>query len=330
MSVVRAVMCCIVLISTSCAEPPRPPLEVPVVAELVEADAEETSPPVEPALPAPSEVETVSVRAMLARIERQRWRAPEDPAELEEATVRALLAVCIGEEGWANPLGCKAIWTAARTTRGCVDAHGYQRACRHPSATRRRESMLSSLRRMSPRHTGARPTRGRRDAWTSTLTPDCEQPSGWPELARDGSPYAEWVSYEPLCEALVVEVRRIVAGEDELEACPPRSRPLAWGCDPFRRLAIREVLGRERPLRGCNDRWIAERRRLHRLDCGETENAYYCREGTPGCGSVPVSERELLERTGIEWSPSESLPTVEEALEALASRQSGTLVSSVP
>jgi len=227
------------------------------------------------------------------RLREGRLPVPTDRDELRARTIEALLRVAISEEGWANEIGMKAIWQVARATRGCLDENNVHVSCRDPRSTRRRAPPLAGLWRNSPRATGNLPPVGRRGAWVRSITVDCEQPTEWPKRTRRGSPYAQWVSYQGHCEDLVRAAEAIVDGKDHIQACPSGSRPIAWGCDPERRRAIREVLGRNRPVNGCNDSPIARRRQLQRLDCGETENAYWCRPGTPHCGTLPASERAL-------------------------------------
>lgn len=226
------------------------------------------------------------------------WRIPSDPAELLARSTTELLRVCISEEGWANEVGCKAVWQTAHQIRPCIAEDGeHAVSCRDPRATNRRAPTLTGLWRFSPHVTGFRSMTTRRQRWTGTIERDCSQPSGWPTATANGTPYALWSNYEDLCIELEAHVSRIVRGTDEIHACPPRSKPIAWGCDPTRRAAQREVLGQSRPVRGCNDTPIARRRNLQRLNCGETENAYWCRPGTPHCNTLPRSERTYLQRT---------------------------------
>lgn len=286
--------------------------EVEIVEEAVFEEPEDAG--VEDA---EEEPEGISVREMMAQIranqERTRptsWYVPSDPDELRTASMLALLRVCVSEEGWADPdpnteevgLGCKALWQTARHARGCMLDENTAVSCRDPRLERPAQisPTLVGLYRHSRFATGTVEPRTFRQRWVSTLTLDCEQPSGWPERTRDGSDdYADWISYRPHCGALVEAIGDIVDGTDNLRACPRNSRPIAWGCDPNRRRAIREVLGVSRPANGCNDTWLAQRRQLERLDCGETENAYYCRPGTPHCGTVPESEQILAERENL-------------------------------
>jgi hypothetical protein len=57
-------------------------------------------------------------------------------------------------------------------------------------------------------------------------------------------------------------------------------------------------------LRGCNDTPNVIGR-LERLDCGETMDAFWCRPGTPHCGTLPESERILLAREAAEAETAE-------------------------
>ena len=247
-------------------------------------------------------VATISVREMRRTIHRReairrsRWRIPTDPNELRTVTIRTLVRVAASEEGWANEIGMKALWQTTFYARGCLTEDNRGVGCRERDATRRRAPRVHGLWRHSPFASGVLPPRTQRQRWVSTITLDCEQPAGWPRLTRRGTPYAQWVSYEPLCVELVATATSIVDGTDHIQACPAGSRPISWGCDPFRRRAIMEVLGRERALGGCNDTPIAIRRQLQRLNCGETENAYWARPGTPFAGTLPRSEMVLRER----------------------------------
>jgi hypothetical protein len=286
------------------------PAQVIEVEEVVEEDA--GLPPLEEPETETVAVATVSVARMRATIARERnnsrrgvhesWVIPESAEDRRTQTMEALLRMTVSEEGWANHIGISALWQVAITTRGCMAEGDFAVPCSDPRSTRRRAHPLTSLWRHSPRATGRLPSRSRRGLWVSTLTLDCEQPSGWPSLTRRGTPYASWANYDDHCESLVEEIARVVDGESEVRACPPNSRPITWGCDPFRRRAICEVLGRhcnadgEANIAGCNDTPIAHRRNLERLDCGETSNAFWCRPGTPHCGTLPASERELLRR----------------------------------
>lgn len=278
-----------------------------VITEIVEAPQPEPD-------AGPPPVATIQVSDMLrqmdntaAQRERQRptmWEIPTDPDELRRVTMEALLRVGVSEEGWANPGGIKAIWQTTSPARGCMLNETTAMGCRDPRLPEQpdRGPPVVGLYRHSRYATGTVPPNTQRQRWTSTLTLDCEQPSGWPTHASDGSDYAEWRSYRDLCEALVVAIGEIVDGTDNIQACPPDSRPIAWGCDPTRRRAQREILGLRRSTHGCNDTPIAMRRRLVRLDCGETENAYYTRPGYPHAGTLPASERRLhaLEAQNLE------------------------------
>lgn len=283
-----------------CAQPvvEEPSNPEPIAEPLVVVEEEDAG--VEEDLPEPTEtvpVAALSVAKMMNRmrrreaVRRSRWLVPTDREELRQETLLALVRVAISEEGWANPTGMKALWQTTRSARGCLTEDNYAVSCRHSQATRRRAPPVHGLWRHSPYATGRLPSASRRQRWVSTVTLDCEQPSGWPP-----PPYAEWRSYQRHCERLVEVAESIVDEEDDIQACPAGSRPIAWGCDPVRRQAIREVLGRDRAVAGCNDTPIARRRQLQRLDCGETENAFWCRPGTPHCDTLPESEIVLQQR----------------------------------
>lgn len=284
------------LMLCSCTDP---------ILDVEQQQEQEPEPILEVQVEDASEAEVVepvtlaSISAVLAASPRRgedSWVVPRDPRALRLKTMEALLRVTTSEEGWANHIGISAIYAVMTETRRCLSVGNFDVSCRDSRSSRRRAPELSSLWRHSPRATGQYESRTRRQRWTSTMTLDCGEPSGWPP-----PPYAQWVNYRPLCEALVEEIAEVVDGE-AARACPEGSRPITWGCDPFRRRAICEVLGRHcnaegvAITRGCNDTPIAHRRGLERLDCGETANAYWCRPGTPHCGTLPESERVLHDR----------------------------------
>ena len=303
-------------------------LVVEVVEEEVESNEDDAT--------LPAAIATISVREMRSRIHRReairqaRWVIPTDPQELRTLTIRTLVRVTASEEGWANFVGMKALWQSTYSARGCLTEDNRGTSCRADDATRRRAPRVHGLWRHSPFASGQFEPRTRRQRWVSTITLDCEQPEGWPRLTRRGTPYAQWVSYEDHCEALVAEAERIVDGTDSIVACPPTSRPIAWGCDPFRRQAVRDVLGRERALGGCNDTPIAVRRQLQRLDCGETENAYWCRPGTPFCGTIPRSEMVLRERLRQEEDESDEEHGLRGGEDAVQDAQEGVQRGGTP
>ena len=243
--------------------------------------------------------ETVSASLVYNSLRRQRTeaeelvRVPQDAEELRQRSIQTLLRVCISEEGWANPGGCRAIWQTAQRTHRCLTEDNIAVSCRSEEAAHphRRAPTLAGLWHLSPRASGVRVANRSRQQWTAGIQTTCEEPENWPQRTRSGQPYALWRNYRAHCERLVQDITRIVDGVSEQRACPPRSQPIAWGCDPERRAAITEVLGLPRPARGCNDSPIAHRRGLHRLNCGETENAFWCRPGTPHCNTLPRSER---------------------------------------
>lgn len=268
-------------------------LGLDVVVDDVEELQPEEAPQEEPEVlrPAPEVVGVAAIRRDRPEERPTEFLLPSEE-DLEERSVEALLRVCVNEEGWSSGLGCKAIWQVARQVRACVSRDGTHAVrCRSVGSTGVAAPPITGLWQISPRASGVRASRSRRTIWTSHLTTSCEEPHGWP--TTEG--HAPWTSYRRRCASMVRVIRQIVRGRGP-EACPRSSRPIAWGCDPTRREAQREVLGIPRPQMSCNDTGIARRRGLQRLNCGETNNAFWCRPGTPHCNTIPPSERILRQR----------------------------------
>jgi len=205
------------------------------------------------------------------------WDLPPDPKtshELRDATALALARVCVNEEGWDSPDGCAAIWNVAlnvRSSRCAEVSRGFPvTLCRKdgrpfPAASKvpgSRETALSALRRLSRRTTGMVPPTTQRLAWTSTLQDSSQPPTNWRECGSlpAGAPcYGTWRRYAGPWRRVREHARNLVASGRRAPQCGSegRRRVIAWG--------------------GEMDHWLAVRRGLVELDCGETRNRFYSR-----------------------------------------------------
>lgn len=204
---------------------------------------------------------------------RETWTPqPDATDDLELAFAR----VCVSEEGWWQPTGWAALWQVVGNVRA---SHCDNGRLHHQPMKRRisqcevdgevvdvdpdgsveggRETLLSALRRLAPHATGwAAPVRSRQ-RWTSTLGPNADAPSGWVECVAEGRPrgcHGQWAAFADRWDAARAEARRVMARS----ASPCPAPVIAWG--------------------GNMDIWIAEKRDLASVECGDVRNHYFARE----------------------------------------------------
>lgn len=207
------------------------------------------------------------------------WNVPQ--AESDDALLTAFVRVCISEAD-GNPQDCVGIWQVLQNIRRRSCARGFVRRiteCEDGGG----ETMLSALRRAQP-HILEAPgyrLRNQRAGWIRNLTPDCEMPKGWTRGE------AAWDSHygSKRCPHVVELTRYLMKGQ----LPPPRpgvrlawlkGRPITWG-------------GRcESNSASCDDR-IACSRGLARVPDTNTQNAFWCYPGRPGCrqDAEPICEQ---------------------------------------
>lgn len=215
------------------------------------------------------------------RIRRFRWGSPAEErgrlwnvpqGESKQILETALLRVCMAEAD-GEPQDCVGIWQVLKNIRNRSCSRDFVRRiteCEEDGG----ETMLSTIRRAQP-HILAVPTyklRNSRAGWIRNLETDCEMPDGW----RQGENRWDARYGSKICPQTVELVRHLVKNE----LPPPRpgarlkwlpGRPITWGgrCETNRA--------------SCDDR-IACARGLARIkNTGETQNAFWCRPGSPGC-----------------------------------------------
>lgn len=215
----------------------------------------------------------VALAAMLSSSARADEPAPD-------ATALMLARICVNEEGWDSPDGCRAIWEVVRNVRsrrcdptrtrpGEVPITECSRAGlafdpagrEHPGAE---ETVLSAMRRLSRGTTGHTAPRNARQAWTATLQDSSEPPLGWREcgvLLVESGCDGSWRRYAGPWWRIRMLTRALVAqrGRGPWRGTGARPRVIAWG--------------------GEMDHWLAVRRGLVEVDCGKTENRFYAVPG---------------------------------------------------
>lgn len=193
-----------------------------------------------------------------------------------DVTALMLARICVNEEGWDSPDGCRAIWDVVQNVRSrrcdptCVRAGevpvtecslgGRTFAVRDRAVPGAEETHLSAMRRLSRGTTGHTAPRNARQSWTSTLQDSSDPPAGWREcgaLPAESGCHGSWRRYASAWERARALAKDLVAqrGRGHWRGAGARPRVIAWG--------------------GEMDHWLAERRGLVEVDCGKTENRFY-------------------------------------------------------
>jgi len=194
----------------------------------------------------------------------------------QDLTALMLARICVNEEGWDSPDGCRAIWAVVQNVRSrrCDPTQARPRevpvtecslggrvfAVRGRAVPGAQETHLSAMRRLSRGTTGHTAPRNARQRWTSTLQDSTEPPLGWRECAglpAESGCHGTWRRYAGAWGRVLSIARSLVARSAPGPLCgsEARLRPIAWG--------------------GEMDHWLAERRGLVEVDCGTTSNSFY-------------------------------------------------------
>jgi hypothetical protein len=194
------------------------------------------------------------------------------------AKVEALMLarICVNEADWSEA-DCRAIWSVVLNVRSrrcdptrarpgevpvteCEAEDGSRFAPARSPAAGAQETLLSAMRRLSRSTTGHSGPRSARQRWTATLQDSSAPPPGWrecgqlpPETGCDGT----WRAHAGAWGRVRSLARSLVASGRHSPQCGAEGqrRVIAWG--------------------GEMDRWLAERRGLVEVDCGDTANRFY-------------------------------------------------------
>jgi hypothetical protein len=182
----------------------------------------------------------------------------------------ALARICVNEEGWHNPRGCAAIWQVVQNVRS--KTCNRKRISLSTQCRNGKETSLSAMRRLSKRVTGIIPPTSSQQKWTSTLQANNHAPSGWIECKKAIKQGKKRVSFPTGCHgvwelysepwAKVREIaRKLYLGQVDTRPCPEKNTKhgpvIAWGYS--------------------GDLWLAERRGLIQVDCGDTGNYFFAK-----------------------------------------------------
>jgi len=184
--------------------------------------------------------------------------------------ILALARICVNEEGWYNKRGCAAIWQVVQNVRS--------KTCnkkRIPLITQcknGKETSLSAMRRLSKRVTGLVPPTTSQQKWTSTLQASNKPPNAWvectgvkkvkgKEVAIPIGCHGVWKLYSDAWGELRKTARDLYAGRVKTPPCPKANNEhgpvIAWGYE--------------------GDLWLAKRRGLIQVDCGDTGNMFFAK-----------------------------------------------------
>lgn len=194
------------------------------------------------------------------------WNVPDETGL--DATATGLLRISGTEVEWQSENDLVGVWQVAQAVR--------RRDCdreRTPEITEcenDEETVLSALRRLSRHAMGVVPARRVRQEWIRAIGLSCDEPEGFPERRswtarrRGNAP-----SLQESCQSIAETARGLVEGRIRRRVTG-RATPVAWG-------------GRcEREGGACDDP-MACRRGLARIPNTGTQNALWCRPGSPGC-----------------------------------------------
>jgi hypothetical protein len=115
------------------------------------------------------------------------------------------------------------------------------------STRRDDETIVDTMRRHAPRVVGGLPARSDRERWVRALNAEATRPDHFPA-------HLDWEDYRPRWVDVMEFTRRLLAGRTR-DRC--RRSPITWG--------------------GPMDDWLAIRRGLVRVDCGDTRNRFWAR-----------------------------------------------------
>jgi hypothetical protein len=183
--------------------------------------------------------------------------------------ILALARICVNEEGWSNKTGCAAIWQVVQNVR-----LKHCNTTRFPQITQcvnGEETYLSAMRRLSKRVTGMVPATKRHHMWTSTLQMNDNPPQLWLECKRAWKNkkvvtiphgcHGTWDLYVDKWRDIRKFAYNLYTGRAKLNPCPTANdqhgRVLAWGYE--------------------GDLWLAKKRNLVQIDCGDTNNMFFAK-----------------------------------------------------
>jgi len=215
------------------------------------------------------------------------WAVPREGGH--EATLAALLRVCVSEGGWRTSESlqdCVWIWQVTQNIRARADSCEVGDYRGITECDENGETNLSAMRRLAGRVLDESKARTARQRFISNLDLTCERPLFFPR----GDSWER--NLKAPCERMASEVRAIVRLKGD-RRLTNGAIPIAWG-------------GRCEDSRGACDDAIACKRGLARIPGSKTANAFWCRPGSPGCsptidpicrghkaGSEPEAEPEL-------------------------------------
>lgn len=197
-------------------------------------------------------------------------KAYQNKATPTQNPILALARICVNEEGWFNKTGCAAIWQVVQNVRS--------KTCNKkviPLITQcknGKETSLSAMRRLSKRVTGLVPPTTPRQRWTSTLQPSKRPPLKWVECTsyktvknkRVSFPigcHGVWKLYSEAWLEILETAKKLYQRHHEDLPCPTANAfhgpVIAWGYK--------------------GDLWLAKRRGLIQINCGDTGNFFFAK-----------------------------------------------------
>lgn len=208
------------------------------------------------------EPRTISARLIIKELK-------EYEATPVTSPILALARICVNEEGWSSKRGCAAIWQVVKNVRSktCnIKKIPNITQCRHGQ-----ETYLSTMRRLSKRVTGIVPATREHHKWTSTLQMNDDPPTKWVECKRirkgkkvmfhPANCHGTWSLYVERWREARKFARGLYWGHIKITPCPKSNEVhgpvIAWGYE--------------------GDLWLAKKRKLIQVDCGDTNNMFFAK-----------------------------------------------------